>query len=293
MTMSDPQGGPEPQETQGAPVDEGGSAKLNAVVTHRMEVAPGLIILRVAPVGWKLPEFTSGQYVVLGLPGAALRCPDSDPEQDPLPPGKLILRAYSIASSSRAREDLEFYLALVRSGTLTPRLFALRIGDPVHLGRKVTGMFTLDGVPPEAHVIFFATGTGIAPYMSMIRTALAADTRRRFAVVHCARHSWDLAYEAELITHQRLNPTFSYVPAITRPREEPIPWGGRVGYCQGIWTDRVIEAVWGFRPRPDNTHIFLCGNPAMIEAMVELLARDGFREHTRKVAGQVHLERYW
>ncbi|NUQ62178.1 MAG: ferredoxin--NADP reductase [Pirellulales bacterium] len=268
-------------------------AELNAVVTQRMEVAPGLIILQVAPRGWELPAFESGQYAVLGLPPAAPRCPGSEPDPEAAKPERLIKRAYSIASSSVANSHLEFYVALVRSGGLTPRLWALRLGDPVWLGRKVTGMFTLGSVPPDVHVVLFSTGTGIAPYISMLRTFLAEQCHRRFVVVHGARHSWDLGYQSELIALHRVCRNFDYVPIISRPQEEPISWSGLAGHCQDVWTSRVVDRLWGFRPTPENTHVFLCGNPAMIEDMLQLLAQDGFREHTKKAPGQMHLEKYW
>ena len=119
------------------------------------------------------------------------RCPTADPEL-PQDANRMIRRAYSIASSSLARNYLEFYVALVRSGELTPRLFSLRVGDPIWLGRKITGMFTLDQVPADQNVVLVATGTGLAPYMSMIRTELTTSCRRRFAIIHGARHSGKL-----------------------------------------------------------------------------------------------------
>lgn len=268
-------------------------ATLNAVVTQRMEVSPGLMVLSVAPDGWELPEFEPGQYAVLALPGSAPRCRDADFEASPANPHKLIKRAYSIASHSRARESLEFYINLVRSGELTPRLTLLKAGDRVWLGRKITGVFTLASVPSNCHVLFFATGTGLAPYVSMMRTVLTAPSARRFAVVHGARHSWELGYRAELMAFHRLCPQFDYLPLISRPQEEPIPWGGLAGHCQDIWTKHLVAARWGFTPTPDTTHIFLCGSPAMIESMLQLLAADGFREHSRQAPGQVHTEKYW
>lgn len=126
---------------------------LNAVVT-----------LRVAADGWKLPDFAPGQFAVLGLPGSAPRYDLAEPEDPPPDPQKLIRRAYSIASSSLTREYMEFYVALVTSGTLTPRLFALNIGDCLWLSQKVTGMFTFDQVPEDRNVVMIATGTGLAPY---------------------------------------------------------------------------------------------------------------------------------
>lgn len=265
----------------------------SAIVTHRIDVAPDLMILRVASDGWELPDFVAGQYAVLGLPASAPRCPGSDPEGRPADPDKVIRRAYSIASSSVARQYLEFYIALVRSGELTPRLFMLRVGDGMQLGRKITGMFTLDHVPPEAHVVLLATGTGVAPYMSMIRTALAAGGPRRFAVIHGARHSWDLGYHAELMSLAHVCPRLTYVPVVSRPDEEPIPWGGRSGRCQSVWSDRLLDETWGFHLDPTNTHVFLCGNPAMIADTKSMLAGEGFQEHSRKSPGQIHVEEYW
>jgi len=267
--------------------------ELNAVVQERIEVTPGLIVIRVAPDGWRLPEFAPGQFAVLGLPPEAPRCEGAE-EEDPEPKtGKLIRRAYSIASSSVSREYLEFYITLVRSGGLTPRLFALETGEKLWLGPKITGKFTLDQAPAEANLALVATGTGLAPYMSMLRTILHDAGDRQIAVLLGARHSWELGYQSELITMSRLSPALSYLPIISRPAEEPLPWGGSAGYVQDLWRGREIDRVWGRPPTPDSTRVFLCGNPGMIDDMVELLAAEGFREHSRKEPGEIFVERYW
>jgi len=108
-------------------------SQLNAVVTLKTEISPWLMILRIVPDGWQLPAFRPGQFAVLGLPGSAPRCALAEPEVPPADPQQLIRRAYSIASSSLINEYLEFYIALVTSGALTPRLFALEIGDRLWL----------------------------------------------------------------------------------------------------------------------------------------------------------------
>jgi ferredoxin--NADP+ reductase len=268
--------------------------ELNAIVKQLVEVAPGLMVLRVVPDGWELPGFTPGQFAVLGLPPEAPRCANADAEEEiPPRPGKLIRRSYSIASSSRAREYLELYITLVRSGSLTPRLFALRPGDRVWLGPKITGRFTLDEVPSESNLILVATGTGLAPYMSMLRTMLPKPGGRRIAVLLGARHSWDLGYQSELVTMDRQCSGMTYLPIISRPAEEAVPWGGPAGYVQDLWRSRAVERVWGFPPNPENSCVFLCGNPAMIDEMSAILAAEGFREHTRKDPGHVFVERYW
>jgi len=270
-----------------------GSFNLNAVIQQRIEVAPGLMVIRVAPDGWELPDFTPGQFAVLGLPPEAPRCDIADPDEEEHKPGVLIRRAYSIASSSIAREYLELYITLVRSGALTPRLFALQPGDRLWLGPKITGRFTLDEAPVDADLVLVATGTGLAPYMSMLRTMRPEDDGRRIAVFLGARHSWDLGYRSELVTLDRLSPSFSYLSIISRPAEEPVPWSGPAGYVQDLWQGDHLERIWGSRPTPESSRIFLCGNPAMIEDMVVILAEEGFREHSRKQPGHVFVERYW
>lgn len=266
---------------------------LNAVVALRTEISPWLIILRVAPDGWKLPVFAPGQFAVIGLPGAAPRCAMSEPEEPASDPGKLIRRAYSIASSSLTEEYMEFYVALVTSGALTPRLFALNIGDRLWLGPKITGMFTFDQVPEDQNVVMIATGTGLAPYMSMLTTHLICGGPRRFAVLHGARHSWDLGYRSELLTLQHLCKNFSYSPVISRPQSEPVAWPGKAGYVQDLWKSGIIGQRWGVEPTPQNTHVFLCGSPQMIDDTVAMLQSEGYQEHTKKEPGQIHVERYW
>ncbi len=266
---------------------------LNAIVSQRIEISPGLAILRVVPDGWELDDFKPGQFAVLGLPGKAPRCDVCDPDEEEGHPDKLIKRAYSIASSSVAREFLEFYVALVRSGALTPRLFALSPGDRLWVSPKMRGLFTLDDVPEDKNVVLISTGTGLAPYMSMLRTRLTCDGERRFAVLHGARHSWDLGYRSELMTLDRLCGNFTYAATVSRPEEEGGVWRGPAGYVQDLWTSRWLEENAGLAPSAQHTHVFLCGNPSMIEDMVAVLERDGFREHKKKQPGQIHAERYW
>lgn len=266
---------------------------LNAKVRQRVEVAPGLIILRVVPVGWELPDFEPGQYSVLGLPGSAPRCVGADPEPTPPDPNKLVRRAYSIASSSVAKQYMEFFITLVHSGELTPRLFALKIGDPLFLGKKTTGLFTFRELPEEVNVILMATGTGLAPYMSMVRTYLATHAKRRYAIIHGARHSWDLGYQSELHTLNNLFDNFNYYPIISRPKEELVEWTGHTGYVQDIWNRKLIEKDWGMEITPNNTHFFLCGNPAMITQVTESLIQHGYMEFNRRTGGEIHCEKYW
>jgi len=249
--------------------------------------------LRVAPDGWELPAWKSGQFAVLGLPHAAPRSPYSDAETELEDNGKLIRRAYSIASAPEDQKHLEFYITLVQSGALTPRLFALKPGDRVFLGEKVKGTFTLSEVASGKNLILVATGTGLAPYMSMLRSELELSPDLHTVVLLGARHSWDLGYYGELIALQRFCPTFHYLPVISRPQEEIAAWSGQVGYVQDLWDRGLVEAALGAKPTPENTRVLLCGNPGMIEGMIERLGKEGFVEQTKKVPGEIHTEKYW
>jgi ferredoxin--NADP+ reductase len=266
--------------------------KLNAVVLLKEDLSPRYMILRVASAGWQLPDFIPGQFAVLGLPGSAPRCALSTPELEPSAPNDLIRRAYSVASSSMINEYMDFYVGLVSTGALTPRLFALNVGDALFLGPRVAGMFTLDQVAEGKNVVMIATGTGLAPYMSMMTSELTCGGPRRYAVLHGAYHSWDLAYRSELLNMQHLCENFTYIATIDQPKDEPIPWNGHVGWVQDLWKEGLVAKAWGFTPTKDNTDVFLCGNPAMINEMVGILAANGYCEHTRKTPGQIHIERF-
>lgn len=283
-------------------------AETNAVVTSRIALSDELAILRMTPDGWDIPEFKAGQFTTIGLPKSAPRCAHSLPNQREIDaekkaveagkavdPDKLVKRAYSIASSAVDRPYIEFYINMVKDGEFTPRLFHLNIGDRVWLSPKITGHFTLDESPADANLVFVATGTGLAPYMSMLRSHFRTGFDRRVAVLHGVRHSWDLGYADELLLLERLFPQhFCYLPVVSRPKEEPMPWKGPAGHVQAAFESGLIEKRWGFAPNAGHTHVYLCGNPAMIDGMVALLTASGYAEHSkREPNGQIHHEKYW
>jgi len=162
----------------------------------------------------------------------------------------------------------------------------------VFLGPKATGLFTLDRVPPEKGAVLIATGTGLAPYLSMLRTMLVSETKRRFVVLHGARFSWDLGYRGELETLARLRPNFTYIPSITRTDEDP-HFVGQTGRVQALVEQGVIEKESGISLDPALVDVFLCGNPDMVKAVYALLEAKGFVVDQPKKPGSVHVEEYW
>ena len=269
--------------------------ELNSTLTHNTIISPGLAIMQISPNGWAIPDFKPGQYCAIGLPGSASRCPESEaePEDKKPDPAKFIRRAYSLASSPLNKEFVELYVILVPEGGLTPRLMHLNIGDKLFVSPKVVGIFTMDDVPEDANLVFMGTGTGLAPYMSMLRTNILDGGKRKVAVLHGVRHSWELGYRSELELLEEKDPNLTYIPTVSRPHKETVPWKGRTGYVQEIWKESLLDKKWGCELTPKNTHIFLCGNPGMIRDMEELAQQAEFQEHTRRTPGQMHVEKYW
>jgi len=252
--------------------------KLNSVVAKRVELTKELLLIYVKPEGWELPTFMPGQYCTVGLPDEM---------------GKLVRRVYSISSSPLEKEYLELYIVIVPDGKLTPRLFRSKERDKLWLSKRIVGLFTLDKIPGDQNIILAGTGTGLAPYMSMLRTGLAKDSSRKVAVIHGVRFSPDLSFKDELEAMDRDNVNFSYIGLVSRPHKNPTPWSGLMGHVQDIWGQDLIEKAWGFKPLPQNTHVFLCGHPGMVEDMTGLLEQEGFKEHSRNAPGQIHIEKYW
>ncbi|MBF0147093.1 MAG: ferredoxin--NADP reductase [Magnetococcales bacterium] len=265
----------------------------NATVIQRVNITPRLSIFRIRPD--EDFKFSAGQFTVLGLTHAAPRLPDADAEEpDPTRQARLIRRAYSISSGSQEQEFVEFFISLIGSGQLTPRLFCLKVGDRLFMGTKATGVFTLDRVASDKQLLLIGTGTGLAPYMSMVRTLALGEgcPVRPMVVLHGARYSWDLGYRAELESLGRACGGFRYLPVITRPQDDP-SWNGLTGRLDRILDLPELSKQIGFSLNPQSCHVFLCGNPEMVEGVATLLQGRGFDPGSRKEPGNLHMEKYW
>lgn len=259
---------------------------LNATVVSRIEVTPELIVLRIKPDAG-VPDFVPGQYLALGLPGSSPRPAHFPPEPVPQAPDKLIKRAYSIGSSPLEKEFFEFYLAIVPEGALTSRLVALKEGDRVFAAPKVTGTFNLEGVPDDHSLVLVATGTGLAPYTSMLRTPSTWTQGRQITLIHGVRYAKDLAYRSELEALAQHRADFNYLPMVTREEGALDCRKGRVTTLFDVGNPHSLALD------PARDHVFLCGNPAMIDDMEKSLTERGFKEHSKRCPGNLHLERYW
>ncbi|MBF0192021.1 MAG: ferredoxin--NADP reductase [Magnetococcales bacterium] len=265
----------------------------NATVLTTTFVTPTILILQIR-LDQNAFDFIPGQFTVLGLKRSEPRVAEADPEEVEIEKqDALIRRAYSITSSSQSKEYLEFYISMVSSGELTPRLFHLRPGDRLHVGDGSKGIFTLKDVPPDQNILLVGTGTGLAPYISMVRSmALENGTSPvSLAVMHGANYSWDLGYRAELEFLARRCPRFRYMPIVSNPTIDK-SWQGCCGRLQEWLTRPDIGERCGLPIDPEQTHIFLCGNPVMVESVSQILTAKGYSHGTRRNPGSLHLEKY-
>jgi ferredoxin--NADP+ reductase len=266
--------------------------KYNAVVVARLALTPDLFVIKVKP-DHPPAEFVSGQYVLLGLSSNIPRREGSEPEFKESKADRLILRAYSIASAGHEPGLLEFYISVVANGSLTPRLVNLKPGDRLMVGDKIRGFFTLETVPKEhTTVVLAATGTGLAPYVSMMRAHAVRPYPFRFVILHGAPRSWELGYLDELSLQARYLPRVAYVPSITRTKEDPW-WNGDTGRITQWFNSGKLRDKLEVDLDPARTSVFLCGNPAMIHEVQGILEPLGYTAYSTQAPGSLHIEEYW
>jgi ferredoxin--NADP+ reductase len=267
--------------------DVNAKKEYNAVVTGKIMVTPDLMILRVSPDEPR-PKFISGQYTNIGVMAKEPRSPNSIFAIDELKPDDMIIRPYSIASANHDTSNFEFYISQVKSGQLTPRLFNLQQGSRMWIDDDIFGIFNLHQTPKGCDIVMTATGTGLAPYISFLRSHLAEHKDIKMAVFHGAACSWDLGYYSELKFVESAFPNFFYFPTLLKP--DPA-WKGLTGYIEthleaGILKDTGIEV------EPDKTHFYLCGNPRMVDNMSRYLYARSYKKHSNLLNGSLHIEEY-
>ena len=264
----------------------------NATLVEREDLHDELAIFKIKYNDGPVPEFKPGQFCTLGLPQL------DDAGQPVVSPRtgkvKLLRRAYSIASSPNEGEHLELFLVLVEDGAMTPRLWKLSPGDPIWMDRRIMGEFTLDGVPDGKDLVMISTGTGLAPFVSMMRTERGTGRWRKLVIVHGVRYAPDLGYREELQQVAAEDPSVVYLAHCTREPDDS-DWKGLRGRIQPILQDEAgfEELTGGVKYDPEQTHFFLCGNPEMIEQVQQLFEARGFVTQTKKTPGNIHFERYW
>ncbi len=265
------------------------ASKYNATVVQKILIRPNLMIMRVT-TDEPRTKFAAGQYTTLGLYGYEPRSENSEPEAIPSKPDKLIQRAYSIASARHETQQFEFYISQVKTGQLTPRLFHLEVGDRLFVGRRIVGVFNLSDAPKDADIVMIATGTGITPYISFLRSHITERPESKMVVIQGAAHQGDLGYFSELSFLNNAFPNFQYLPTLTDADDT---WPGYRLWIEEMLDQGILGKEAGVACDPQKTHFYLCGNPAMVANVSKwLVEKGGYQKKTRKTEGTLFVEEF-
>ncbi len=239
------------------------------VIKHKTVWSEGLFTLAIeAP---QVAHFEPGQFLQLGVE---------------TPQGH-VHRPYSVASPHGS--ILEFFIVLVEDGKLTPLLWDMQVGDAIDISAKAAGSFTLSHCPDASTLWLVGTGTGLAPYIALLRTEEPWQRYQKIVVVHGVRHATDLAYQQELADYKtRFGQRFDCIPVVSRQQVDGT-LSGRITTC--IINGSLEEAA-GQALTPDCC-VMMCGNPDMLNETEALLGQRGIRRHKSKEPGQIVIERYW
>ncbi len=286
-----------------------------------------LALFQVKP-DFPIPDYKAGQYTTLGLGNWEPRHGDTVKETDidEKKMRRLVRRAYSVSHPvvdeggeicDPAKTDfLEFYIVMVigEEGEppprLTPRLFLKEKGDRINVGKKFTGEYTLDCMKDIRGLdgglaVFGGTGTGEGPHNRMIWELLLSGYKGKIASINVVRYMKDLAYEARYRELEKKFPNLTYHALATR---ESDTLHNKV-YVQDYIASGAFEEKIGREMKPEDTHIFLCGNPAMIgipkirdgektwpegkRGVIQIMEERGFTMDYGRTKGNIHFEKYW
>ena len=222
-------------------------------------------------------RFQNGQFAMIGL------------EVD----GRPLLRAYSMASANH-EEELEFFSIKVADGPLTSRLQKIREGDTILVGRKATGTLVADNLIPGSRLLLLSTGTGLAPFASLIKDPDVYDRFETIVLVHGCRQVSELAYGEQLVEGLRNDELFGqllseklvYYPTVTR---EPFRNRGRI--TDLIASEQLFNDI-GRTPLDIATdRVMMCGGPAMLDELRGMFEARGFLEGSGNAPGHFVIEK--
>ena len=273
-----------------------------ATITYVQLLKEDLAIFRLVPNDGQVPDYKPGQFITLGLP-------------NPAEGGKVVRRAYSIASHPENRKFIELVIRWVRKplpGRLTTQLFNCREGDEVSW-IKPTGAFTIneklpDGSKDTRRIVCIGGGTGLAPFVSYAQHLHDVGDKREVVVLHGASYVDELSYkdlltglEYESLDKGKDKWNFQYRAAISRPQEWfNRSWGGQTGRVETFLRPRdnglsPLEELVGEKVTPQNTFFYICGWQGTIDGVMDFLKPRGFvteREKRKDGSFEVKYESY-
>ena len=222
-------------------------------------------------------RFQNGQFAMIGL------------EVD----GRPLLRAYSMASANH-EEELEFFSIKVADGPLTSRLQKIKEGDTILVGRKATGTLIADNLFPGKRLLLLSTGTGLAPFASLIKDPDVYDKFESIVLVHGCRQVSELAYGEEVVRNLQSDELFGpllaeklvYYPTVTR---EPFRNRGRI--TDLITTGKLFQDIGVPTIDSGEDRVMLCGSPDMLAQMTILLRENDFEEGSSSAPGSYVVEK--
>jgi ferredoxin/flavodoxin---NADP+ reductase len=224
-------------------------------------------------------RFVPGRYARLGLADAA---------------GEIAWRAFSMVSGA-SDEFLEFLVIVMDGGEFSRRLTALKIGDTVLIEKPSFGFLTLDQLAPGETLWMFASGTGLGPFMSILRDQAPWRAYKHLVLVHSVRHTEELAYRCDIEAIREAHAAIGigadlrYFPVVTRELE-PRTLSARIPQ---LIIDGRLESAAGIPLESGNSRAMICGNPDMARDMRDLLKSRGFATSRRGAPGQMAFEKYW
>ncbi|WP_295961227.1 ferredoxin--NADP reductase [Rhodoferax sp.] len=223
-------------------------------------------------------RFSNGHFTMIGLR-----------KED----GKPLLRAYSIASANY-EEHLEFLSIKVPEGPLTSKLQHIQVGDKIIVGRKPTGTLVTDYLLPGKHLYLLSTGTGLAPFLSIVRDPETYERFEQVIVVHGVRQVEELAYHDMLTEHlpaheflgEMVTSKLRYYPTVTRESYRNMGRITELLHNGKLFTDLDLPE---FDPAIDR--VMLCGSPGMLVDLKHMLEERGFKEGNTSTPGHFVVER--
>ena len=262
--------------------------------------APTLLSFKVTrPDGFK---FTAGQFVRLGIHGKDLqyfaqnyetKLITSETQDKPIDLDGYVFRAYSVASSPYD-EFIEFFSVVIPEGEFTSKVNHIQVGDSLLLNTMPFGYLTLARyqLPLPNDLWLLATGTGLAPFLSILKTIEVWQQYQRIILVYSARTSQELAYQAEIGSIKSIygdnGAAFVFLPIVTREADYA---GEKARVPNLILSGKLTELV-GQKLDKERSHVMLCGNPQMVEDTKEALKSIGLTMN-RRGEGNIAVENYW
>jgi ferredoxin--NADP+ reductase len=243
---------------------------LEGTVLENRHWTEALFTLRVqgAPLA-----FEAGQFVRIAL--------DID--------GERIARPFSMVNAP-GDPVLEFYGIVVPEGPLSPRLARLKAGERLFVAPNPAGFLVLSELPAAQTLWLMSTGTGIAPFISMLRAGTPWQRFKDVVLVHAVRHAAELVYQMDIEkTGAHHGSCFRYVSVVSR---EDAP-GALRGRIPALVRDGRLEAAAGLKLAAEGSQVMLCGNPDMLKDTSGALAERGMRKNRRRTPGHITVESFW